>query len=146
MDFAFFLFFPFPFLFYSFLSFNSTSCMLSNTNNFPFNFKMDLRLVISLQVLLTFFLQHFLQDDFQNPLMNLGTIDFPFVRRQKSFVLYKRELCHTCPAECLFDDRLVRPPTLSLEKFDHYVSVIPLGQASRSIHCVAHGCRWIQYS
>lgn len=57
VDFAFFSFLFFPFLSFPFLffSFNSTSCMLSNTNNLHFNFKMDLRLAISLQVLLLFF-------------------------------------------------------------------------------------------
>lgn len=44
----------------------------------------------------------------------LGYNRFSIVRRQKSFVLYKRELCHTCPAECLFDDRLVMMPTNSV--------------------------------
>lgn len=36
------------------------------------------------------------------------------------------ELDHTCPAECLLDDRLVCPPTLSLETFDLIPSRPPL--------------------
>lgn len=101
VDFAFFLF--------PFLSFNSTSCMLSNANNFHFNFKMDLKLAISLQVLLPFFFSFKTISSHE-----LGYNRFSIVRRQKSFVLYKRELCHTCPAECLFDDRLVMIPTNSV--------------------------------
>lgn len=44
----------------------------------------------------------------------LGYNRFSIVRRQKSFALYKRELCHTCPAKGLYDDRLVLTPTKSV--------------------------------